>query len=460
MDGIYQRAMELASILQDQDTVHIVTHIDADGLTAGAIASSCVNRLGLPYTIEFIKQIDKNTTKNLEKHHGNLVWFTDLGSSIADEKTSFPKIITDHHVCEKTSDFSYHLNPHLFGVDGSYMISGAGLTYLVAKAVTTKNMDLSMLAVVGAVGDLQQRRHLQLVGLNQDIVKDGIKIGVVEEQKDVQYFGRETRPVYKLLQYASDPIIPGVSGLESNALSFLKDLSIPLKQGKKWRRWIDLNHVERRVILSEIGQRLLAKGFGHQQVKRLIGNVYLLPKEVFGSELHDAKEYATLLNSTARYGEYEIGLKVCLGDRKKALSSARSLLQGHRHNLVEGIQCAKTEGIHVRDYIQFFHAQKGIRDTIVGIVANMLLNDVETRNDLPLIGFAEKNDEEIKASARTTQDLVEKGLDLSKIIKHAAKTVDGVGGGHNIAAGATIPKGKEEEFLTAFENEVKTQLSI
>jgi RecJ-like exonuclease len=124
------------------------------------------------------------------------------------------------------------------------------------------------------------------------------------------------------------------------------------------------------------------------------------------------------------------------------------------------MQCAKTEGIHIRDYVQYFHAQKGIRDTIVGIVANMLLHDAETRNDLPLIGFADKNEYEIKASARTTQDLVEKGLDLSEIIKNAAKTVDGVGGGHSIAAGATIPKGKEEAFLTAFEQEVKTQLSF
>jgi single-stranded-DNA-specific exonuclease len=460
MDGIIQRAKELSSILKEHDTVHIVTHIDADGLTAGSIAATTMQRLRKPYTIEFIKQIDKHTIDDLEKHHDDLVWFTDLGSSIAKEKTSFPKIITDHHVCEKTSDFPFHLNPHLFDVDGSYMISGAGVSYLVAKEISKTNMDLSMLAVVGAVGDLQQRRHRSLVGLNKDIVQDGITTGMVEEITDVQYFGRETRPVYKLLQYATDPVIPGVSGLESNSLSFLKDLSIPLKEGKRWRRWIDLNHDERQVILSEIARRLLSKGFGHQQVERLIGKVYLLPNELLGSELHDAKEYATLLNSTARYGEYEIGLEVCLGNRKKALSSARSLLQGHRHNLVEGLQCAKTEGIHIREYVQYFHARKGIRDTIVGIVANMLLNDTETRNDLPLIGFAEKNDDEVKASARTTQDLVEKGIDLSKIIKHAAKTVNGVGGGHSIAAGATIPKGKEEEFLTAFENEVKTQLSI
>ena len=77
---------------------------------------------------------------------------------------------------------------------------------------------------------------------------------------------------------------------------------------------------------------------------------------------------------------------------------------------------------------------------------------------LPLIGFAEKDNGEIKVSARTTEDLVEKGVNLSKALKKAANVFEGVGGGHSIAAGATIPKGKEEEFLDLLEEEIKNQL--
>jgi RecJ-like exonuclease len=123
------------------------------------------------------------------------------------------------------------------------------------------------------------------------------------------------------------------------------------------------------------------------------------------------------------------------------------------------MQLAKEEGIIQMDYVQYFHAGTGIRDTIVGIIANMLLNDEETRNDLPLVGFAQKTQGQIKASARATQFLVSKGLDLSVVIREAAESVDGVGGGHNIAAGATIPAGKEEAFLEKFEEKVKGQLS-
>jgi len=43
-------------------------------------------------------------------------------------------------------------------------------------------------------------------------------------------------------------------------------------------------------------------------------------------------------------------------------------------------------------------------------------------------------------------------------MKKSSEKVGGVGGGHNIAAGATIPKGKEEEFLTFADKLVKEQL--
>ena len=75
----------------------------------------------------------------MESENHELVWFTDLGSSISTEYKDINKIITDHHACPENSDLEFHLNPHLFGLDGSYEISGAGVTYLVSKAINKKN---------------------------------------------------------------------------------------------------------------------------------------------------------------------------------------------------------------------------------------------------------------------------------------------------------------------------------
>ena len=453
-----KRIEKIVNIIKNSKKIHIVTHIDADGITAGSIAYKTLERLDKNFSIEFIKELDNDILKRLRNENHELVWFSDLGSSIASDN-SINKIITDHHACPENSDLPFHLNPHLFGLDGSFEISGAGLTYLVSKKIDKKNVDLSALAIVGACGDLQDRKYKKLFGLNREILNDGEQYNVVKSKMDIRYFGRETRPIYKMLQYASDPLIPGLTGRESACMYFLQELGINLQDGDNWRRWIDLSKDERRIIISNIAKLLLTKGFGYKLTKRIIGEVYILIREKEGTEVHDAKEYSTLLNSTARYGKHEVGLKVCLGDRDKWFKKARNLLIGHRHNLVEGIQFAKEEGITKREYLQFFHAGSGIRDTIIGIVANMLLNSEETSKDIPLIGFADKGEGEVKVSARATEELVEKGLNLSLAMKKAATVFNGVGGGHNIAAGATIPKGKEEEFLEILEKEIKTQLS-
>ena len=458
---MHKRLSSLAKYLQKAQNVHVVTHIDADGLTAGAIAVKTLQRMNKSYSIEFVKQLDPLVVKRLNTKQYELVWFTDLGSSIVEDSSiDFSYMVTDHHACNRdTQNVSYHFNPHLFGLDGSWELSGSGGTYLLSTTIDKKNQDLASLALIGACGDLQDRKHRKLMSKNREILNQGIEAGVLTAKMDIQFFGRETRPVYKMLQYANDPVIPGITGRESSARSFLSELNIPLKDGDKWRHWIHYSTDERKKVISQLVQLLLSKGFGYELTSRIVGEVYEISQEPIATELHDAKEFATLLNSTARYGEYKVGLQVCLGDRDEYLKKARSLLRGHRHNLVEGIQLAKEEGIIQLDYVQYFHAKTGIRDTIVGIIANMLLNDEETRNDLPLVGFAEKTEGEIKASARATQFLVNKGLDLSIIIRESAESVGGVGGGHNIAAGATIPKGKEDEFLEKFEKRVKEQLS-
>ncbi len=279
------------------------------GLLLGRIASETLRRLGKEYSIECIKQLDEVTIRKLLNENHELVWFTDLGSGISTQYPEIKKIITDHHECPPNSDTSFHFNPHLFGKDGSYELSGAGATYLVSKALSQKNKDLSCLAIVGAIGDLQDRRFCELRGMNTEIVKDGIETGVLQTIKDIRYFGKETRPLAKLLQYATDPLIPGVSGREDASVGFLQELQIELKDRDTWRTWVDLRKEEKRKIVSSIVQMMLSKGFGYQVVSRVLGETYLLCNEEEGTELHDAKEDATLLNSTARYGQYEVGLQ-------------------------------------------------------------------------------------------------------------------------------------------------------
>lgn len=469
-------AREIALKIKNAEDIVVISHIDADGITAGSIAARSLERLGKNFRIEFVKQLDARIIGNLKDENPQLVWFTDLGSGMLHEMYGLNAVITDHHVPsasqvvlprEKRKNLStffdalnkteiLQLNPHLFNKDGAVDISGSGTTYLVARELDRRNVDLSALAIVGAIGDMQDTEYLKLVGTNRILLREAKENGYIDYLMDARFFGRETRPVYKMLQYSTDPILPTITGDEKAAMRFLRELGIPLKR-ESWRRWIDLTIEERKLILSELVKLILRMGYGHELASRLIGEVYILSHEERGTPLRDAKEFATLLNACGRYRQAFIGYQVCLGDRDEYYKRALSMLSRHRRNLVEGINFVKEIGLIKREYLQYFHAGSNINENIVGIVASMILSE-EGKEQLPIIAFANSEDGNIKVSVRSPRVLVNQGVDFSIIMKEASAMVGGYGGGHNIAAGASIPPGKEEEFIDIVEKMLQKQL--
>lgn len=450
---ILTKANKIAGSIKKQDEVLIVTHIDADGITSGSIAKEVLERSGIENDILFVKQLDDTYIEEI-KDKNRFVWFTDLGSGQLElvEENGLEYCVTDHHIPQHKSDFQ--LNPHDFGIDGSQEISGATTTYLVAVQMGL-NYDLLPLAITGAVGDLQDARNGKLVGLNRDILMNGSKDGFITPVKDLRLFGKQTRPVYKMLEYTYDPFIPGISGNEKAALDFMERAGVSPRNGDKWLRWIDLTQEQKSLLTSEIVKACIYSNYPLPLIKKIVGETYILNQEEEGTELRDATEFSTLLNATARYGYYETGLEVCMGDRGKALSKARELLLNHRRNLSDGLRLVDEIGIVELDNVQYFHAEDKILDTIVGIVAGMCFSKANLNK--PIIAFANKDDE-IKVSARATQKLLRRGVHLADALKSASEKIGGVGGGHSIAAGATIPQGTELEFIKELDSVLANQI--
>src|SRR6266702_4496420 len=332
-----------------------------------------------------------------------------------------------------------------------------GCAYAVAKALDPKNSDLAAIAIVGAVGDVQDQEFRRLAGYNRTILEDGVAAGVVAAEIDLRLFGRETRPAYKILQYATDPWIPRLSGNEEACIAFLLELGSDLKTEEHWRSWSDLDRGEKRRVVSALASHMLDRGCGIKEVERLVGETYTLVREPAGSPTRDAKEFGTLINACGRYDQPEVAYRVCRGDREEALARALQLLRGHREYLVESMDAIAEVGINQMHAIQYFHAADRIRDTVVGIAASLALNQHGATKDLPIIAFA-KADDGIKVSARTTRDLVARGLDLAAVMQEASRAVGGHGGGRHAAAGATIPAGTEERFLEIANRMVREQL--
>ncbi|MFC6989813.1 DHH family phosphoesterase [Haloplanus sp. GCM10025708] len=459
-----ERAASCADRLRAADSVLLVSHIDADGLASAAVAASALERADVPFDVVFSKQLDEAEIANVAATDHETVLFTDFGSGQLDvvaeyeSQGAFTPVIADHHQ-PADAETDYHLNPLLFGVDGASELSGAGASYALARALEGDgdNRDLAALAVVGAVGDMQGGPG-GLHGANARIVAEGVEAGVVGEMKDLTFYGKQTRPLPKLLEYASDVRIPGITNDEAGAISFLSEVDVECREDGEWRRWVDLGEDERRTVASGLLRRAVASGVPADRVNDLVGTTYTLLNEEEGTELRDVSEFSTLLNATARYERADVGLAVCLGDRGEALERARALLRNHRKNLSEGLKYVKSEGVTVEENLQWFDAGTNIRETIVGIVAGMAYGAEGVQRDRPIVAFAAKGDDEVKVSSRGTHVLVRKGLDLSAVMREASRAVGGDGGGHDVAAGATIPAGERAAFVAEADRLVGEQL--
>ncbi len=453
-----------------------MSHIDADGVSAAAVAARALGRMNVENTVRFLKKLDDEAIKSLRSAGADLVWLTDLGSGSASKLEGLACIVSDHHVPESygpgakkggqalLTDFTsvIHVNPQIHGLSGASELSGAGSTFLVALSIDERNIDLIDLAILGAVGDLQDQRTRKLEGMNSVLAQAAAEAGLLKVHHDIRYFGRETRPIHKMLEYSSDPFLPRITGNEEGAMSFLLELGIELKDGDSWRSWSALEEREKTSIITALKDYLEENRRRPEVIERLTGEVYEFCREPSGTPLRDAKEFSTLLNACGRHGKADTGLRICMGDRLDALTEGMALLRDHRSALSKALTWAKGSGVIRMKNIQFFDAGDEIEDTIVGTVAGMLLGSEGADRTAPMVAFAESSEfsevPKTKASARGTQELVSRGMDLSIAIRTAAEKVGGIGGGHNIAAGATIPETRKDEFLEILDQVVGTQL--
>jgi len=114
------RANACAGRLRAADRVLLASHIDADGLTSGAVASTALARAGIDHEVVFEKQLDAESIAGIAAREFDVVLFTDFGSGQLDvivgheDRGDFVPVIADHHQpADRDTDF--HLNPSLRG---------------------------------------------------------------------------------------------------------------------------------------------------------------------------------------------------------------------------------------------------------------------------------------------------------------------------------------------------------
>jgi RecJ-like exonuclease len=459
-------ARMILETVQQDGFIDCFSHLDADGVAAAGVISKALNRLDARYRVRVMQWVDDKIRNTIIADKPQLVVLTDFGSGylqLLNEKIPDVKVvIMDHHQIIAMVDNTnfVQVNPHEYGIDGATDVSGSGVAYFVAKALCSKNVDLAPVALVGAFGDVQDKYDQRSFGgLNELILKDAIQAGLMKIEKDLAFFGRETRPIHRTLATTTSPFIPGISGEEDKALAFLVSLNIDIKQGERFRSLSDLNEAEKKRLCSALADYMLSKGL-HVEVSNLIGNNYVLVNEAPNTALRDAREYSVLLNSTGRMGRPGIGIAICMGDRGSALEESNSLLEDYRKNISKylGWVMEKPERLRELTNIYVINGEDYINEKIIGTVSSIMVSGLPN-NQKPLIAYAKVDGEDsVKISSRTIDAVLQKGVNLGDVMRLASEKHLGKGGGHNIAAGAQVPMSHIEDFVITADELVGRQL--
>ncbi len=430
ISSLSKKAVDTVLSIPKSSRIRIISHYDADGISAAGVLCNAVYREGYDFHASLMRNPFNKGLDRLAKEDNSLVIFSDMGSGQIEtiENLNCKVIILDHHqyLKEKVSENVVQINANLCGINGNYEASGATLAYFFATKLNKKNEDLCFLALAGATGDKQHIGGYS--GFNKEILENSIEKGFLKEKIGAKLYGKS---IYDCIFYSIDPYYKNLSGSKEEIEKILLKMGIKLDTKIK-----DLDDEKILQLNSFLVLNLLKSGCHKNIIDMTIRKRYY--SESYGFEL---ERFADLLDACGKNGYRGLGLSLCFGD-KNAFNEAEIVEIEYKQKILELLNSLEKDKIMVLEGIQYFYSDSSSLGGVVAGIGMMYAID----GDKPLFSIARKDDE-IHVSCRGNQILVEKGLDLGGAMKKVSSELGGFGGGHKIAAGATISIDKEEEFL-------------
>ncbi len=446
---------KISDCIKSEKSISVTTHIDCDGLTSGSIITKALIREGAKCTVRTSKEFSKNIVNSFKTDSRDFHIVTDLGGGFAKELNEVLGenwIVLDHHqISDEEMDNQNVINAWKYGIDGGAEICAGGMAYLASMALDEKNSDLSAIAVVSALGDRQdQGERKSFTGKNFEIANTAKEEGLVEIDLDLLLVGRETRPLPDALAFTSQPFIEGLTWNRDTCLSLLNSSGIQLKDGGRWRVPAELNEEEKRQVIEAITKFTSGKN-STEIMSELIGYTYTFPREDKRSFLRDGREFSTMLNSCGRINRSGVGMAVCMGDRNKILREAESILTDYRKMIREYMNILTNERWRISESktCVMVNGEGIVPETMTGTISSLIAGS--PKNTGKIVILRTKGEENtVKFSSRKSFGCSSE-INLSEVMRTGAEKFDGVGGGHNAAAGAKITKDKLDEFLSYLE---------
>ena len=467
MTTLQKSVEKAAKIINGHEYARVISHYDADGITSAGIICNALLRRGIQFHATIVHKLERAFIQGLNEE---LIIICDMGTAQSDLLSEClvkdtDVVIIDHHAPStsvpvfRASASSVLINPcclsdteekrKLTNERGS-TICAAGLSYLVARRMSsgddTGNVDLAGLAIAGTLGDKLEFD----TGINRMILDEAIQEGVISVKKGLKLGNGKIRD---LILFATDPYIP-LAGKVEWVSAFLDKESI---DGDK--NLSDLTGEEEKRLTSAL-LSLLRESQADISDDALVGTTYNLHSEVIRDG--DGLDFMRLVDACGRLGKSGIGIGLCLREAR-LIEEATSLYVSIQTKLVSELNRIDREGDaaikELQNIFYFFVQESGVTGPLAGVVADY----VRTSKPVIVLNKKDRVEEgkkaETKISARCNKKLLSAsgGIDLAKALEKASGEVGGFGGGHPVAAGASIPEGSEEKFVATLDTIIGEQ---
>ena len=425
--------------------IQIISHFDTDGITSAAIMIQTLKDLDRKFNLKIVKNLNLDFIKNLQKN--KIIFFLDLASGSLEhiKESGLEEVfIIDHHeITKKIPENIRIINPQLHE---KQKISSSGLTYLFSKEINPENKKFAKLAILGMIGDQLEKE------IGPEGVSHGVKLNneILEDSEIKRKRGLliypATRPLNRILEFSSNPYIPGVTGDSKGVIELLRESDLNPTKGK-YKSLLELNEKEMERLITSIMLRN-----PQSKNKKIIGDIFLIK---LYNQLEDGRELSAKINACSRSGKSEIALQFCM-EILSAKKAVETIHLKYKQELISGLNfMQKTEKIIGENFV-IINAKNKIKDTMIGTIASIISNSLIYKEETIIIAMAlNETENKIKISARNVGN---QGRNVREMLERIITSIGGEFGGHEFAAGGTIDKEKEKEFVECLKKNLEIEM--
>jgi RecJ-like exonuclease len=276
--------------------------------------------------------------------------------------------------------------------------------------------------------------------VNAAIEEEAVRRGIVERRRAL---GLSGSTVLDALVKTTDPYFRHVSGREDRAKAILDRLGVDGGQALE-----EVSETDIRSLGSYLIVLLGREGVQAPFASRVVQERLWWPER--STWLDD---FSNEINAAGRLGETGVAAAACLGHRPH-IERCKAAREEFRDQVRAGLQALEERGTDRLDHIQWFEPPaRHIAGPLAGLGMIYLFP-----KDAPVLSLY-PDGATLSVSARATDRLVDDGVDMAEAMARAGVEAGGRGGGHPVAAGASVPIDTRDSFVAKVDAIVGEQLS-